>query len=187
MSAQIAPAPKVQVTLPAPRDSDFHQICDWEMGKGLLSPKSNQIDRGDCFTPTKLPTTRRTGPNMRCQCPPFNCFLLLHLSNDACLPGDVLNSIRSLKIEFQVKQLPGRYAMEWTKILTFCVTFLGLAKAQSPAFEGLLPAQIAAYELSGIDLYMDALLQFAVWCITIALALPIFKLDVVQHFVTSIF
>ena len=47
-----------------------------------------------------------------------------------------------------------------------------------PAYHGLLPAQVAHYELVGIDLYLDTLLQFAAWCIGIALALPMFKLFV---------
>ena len=45
-----------------------------------------------------------------------------------------------------------------------------------PAYQGLLPAQVAPYELVGIDLYLDTLLQFAAWCIGIALALPMFNL-----------
>ena len=46
-------------------------------------------------------------------------------------------------------------------------------------YNGLLPAQVPQHELVGIDLYLDTLLQFAAWCIGIALTLPLFKLLIV--------
>ena len=55
-----------------------------------------------------------------------------------------------------------------------------------PAYEGLLPAQIAPYELAGLDLYMDTLLQFALLCITIALGIPLLKLDFIQNLLSSL-
>ena len=54
-------------------------------------------------------------------------------------------------------------------------------------YEGLLPAQVPKHELAGLDLYMDTLLQFALWCITIAIGIPLLKMNWIQNLLASIF
>ena len=54
-------------------------------------------------------------------------------------------------------------------------------------YEGLLPAQVPQHELAGLDLYMDTLLQFALWCITIAIGIPVLKMNWIQNLLASVF
>ena len=54
---------------------------------------------------------------------------------------------------------------------------VSLGHGQSPAYNGLQLAQISHQELVGIDLFLDNLIQFAMWCIMIAMGLPLLKLD----------
>ena len=67
--------------------------------------------------------------------------------------------------------------MERSLHLFVFVTLIFMVEAQvRPAYQGLLPAQVPHYELVGIDLYLDTVLQYAAWCIGIALALPFIRL-----------
>ena len=54
-------------------------------------------------------------------------------------------------------------------------------------YEGLQPAQVPQHELAGLDLYMDTLLQFALWCITIAISIPFLKMNWIQNLLASVF
>ena len=59
---------------------------------------------------------------------------------------------------------------------------LGTAFPNEPAYFGLLPAQIAHYELVGIDLYLDTLQYIATLAIAIALTLPLTQVDIKEVF-----
>ena len=70
-------------------------------------------------------------------------------------------------------------------VFGFLCGFFGFGLCQlRPAYLGLAPAQIPPHELAGIDLFLDALIQYAYWCIIIALGLPLFKMDLIQSLFT---
>ena len=58
---------------------------------------------------------------------------------------------------------------------------------QNPAYHGLQLAQIPHHELAGIDLYLDNLIQFATWCILIALGIPLLKLNLWSQLLSNLF
>ena len=78
-------------------------------------------------------------------------------------------------------------------LVVFGFTNLSLVQAQYydhryfAEYEGLRPAQVPKHELAGLDLYMDTLLQFALWCITIAIGIPVLKMNWIQNLLASVF
>ena len=56
-----------------------------------------------------------------------------------------------------------------------------------PPYLGLQLAQIPQHEFAGIDLFLDALVQFATWCLAIGLGLPLLKLELWQNIFSAAF
>ena len=66
------------------------------------------------------------------------------------------------------------------------VLLISLVHCQTLAYVGLQPAQIPEKELAGIDLFLDNLVQFAMWCIMIAMGLPPLKLDLWKNLLSQV-
>ena len=77
--------------------------------------------------------------------------------------------------------------MVWLLLIFLLRTDLCVQAQGHPAYLGLLPAHIPQHELAGIDLYMDTLVQFAIWCITIALGLPLYRLELWRNIFSMFF
>ena len=101
--------------------------------------------------------------------------------NSWILPGALFTHF-NLKIEIQVNKIMATVVL----FFLFVCAVPWIQAQYYPAYEGLLPAQIAPYELAGLDLYMDTLLQFALLCITIALGIPLLKLDLIQNLLSNL-